>query len=374
MHEIPHDLKHCFTQAWGPQEEYDEDIWLEIKKYEEPNLPEVPDVCEEWVNEGTLYDTSDLPALRPAITRQIQELDPDADQSLPEHERLILINKNLLLEDFPEVLGAWDEFLNSKWLPWADDHQRWESVHNVYAKLFAIYQEQQKLGEEYELVLALGLLTWRAPSGYTVRRHLITAKAALSFEARLGEFTVTPAVDGAQLTAEFDMLDIADQPRNAKRIAQEGLQSANDNPWDRSAITPILKALSNLFAKKGDGEYHDHIESVQDRAQEKPVVEWSPVLILRKRSLRGYEETLHAMSEQVSSGAEIPSLFVDLCEGDTDEADNTEDFHEARLERAQEIYFPKPYNEKQLEILQKMDRQKGVLVQGPPLARSAWAI
>ena len=47
--EIPRELNYCFTQAWGAKanEEFDEDIWIEVKKYDEPILDEIPVICEK---------------------------------------------------------------------------------------------------------------------------------------------------------------------------------------------------------------------------------------------------------------------------------------------------------------------------------------
>jgi len=42
LNEIPKDSEYCFTQAWGINDEFNEDIWIEISKYDEPILDEVP--------------------------------------------------------------------------------------------------------------------------------------------------------------------------------------------------------------------------------------------------------------------------------------------------------------------------------------------
>ena len=61
--------------------------------------------------------------------------------------------------DHPEVQRAWNSYVEENWLLWTEEHNAWEIVHKVYSELFAIHQEQIRLGEEYELVLASGLLT-----------------------------------------------------------------------------------------------------------------------------------------------------------------------------------------------------------------------
>ena len=107
-----------------------------------------------------------------------------------------------------------------------DEHNDWERIHKVYAKLFAIHQEQLRLGEEYELVLALGLLTWQTHRGQRVRRHIIVANATLEFELQLAKFTVRPLPDGAKVRPELDMLDGEDQPRNAEHTSRASLAEA----------------------------------------------------------------------------------------------------------------------------------------------------
>ncbi|MGH9857614.1 MAG: AAA domain-containing protein, partial [Acidobacteriota bacterium] len=269
------------------------------------------------------------------------------------------------LDDHPEVEKVWEKYLEEKWLPWADLHRRWQSVQKVYAKLVTFHQEQQRLGEEYELVLGLGFLTWRVPTGHVVHRHLVTAQASLEFEAQLGLFTVGPAPDGARLSVELDMLDAKEQPVHVQQTAARSLVAAEDNPWDRSSVDPVLhglaKALDNL------GEYHSQpLKPQQPRASEKPVVEFSPGLVLRKRSPRGLEETLRKMRQQIMEGSEIPLQFRDLSEGGINRECNSPGNRERASDFDQTIYFPMPSNEEQRQIIEKLRSTSGVLVQGPP--------
>ncbi|MBU4101105.1 MAG: hypothetical protein KKH20_06975 [Proteobacteria bacterium] len=153
LHEIPQELEYCYTQAWGMNEEFDENIWIEVKKYDEPILDEIPEICEKWVDRSTLRNTKDIPELLSSINIQVEERNPEAKQDTPQEEQSILVNKNLLLNDHPEVSAAWEEFIDSKWFSWADLHQRWQSVQKVYAKLFSIYQEQQMQEKGSSLLL-----------------------------------------------------------------------------------------------------------------------------------------------------------------------------------------------------------------------------
>ncbi|HPS01828.1 MAG TPA: AAA family ATPase, partial [Candidatus Sumerlaeota bacterium] len=276
LSDIPHE-RGCFTQAWGRDEEHEPDEWLEVQNRQEPELPAVPAQCKDWVNLDALRNKNDLPELLPEITRKISNPDwregSDQPEIIPHIERL---------EEHPEVQRAWDRYVEDRWLPWTEEHNTWEKVHKVYSTLFAIHQEQLRLGEEYELVLGFGLLTWQTPTGQRTRRHLIVADAILEFEARLGKFTVRPHTEGAKLRPELDMLAIEEQPARAEETARASLTAAEDDPWEKGCVEGVLQALVHSISSQGD--YDDSLETKNIRASTKPIVEYAPALILRKRS------------------------------------------------------------------------------------------
>jgi transcription elongation GreA/GreB family factor len=356
---IPHE-RGCFTQAWGRDEEHEPDEWLEVQKQPEPELPTVPAQFKDWVNLPSLRNKGDLPELFPEITRQIPNPDwrekSDQPETVPYTERL---------EDHPEVQRAWNRYVEDKWLPWTEEHNRWEKVHKVYSALFAIHQEQLRLGEEYELVLGLGLLTWQTPSGQRVRRHLVVADAILEFEARLGKFTVHSHTEGSKLRPELDMLDIEEQPARAEETAKVSLASAEDDPWEKDCIESVLKAL--VHSINSQGHYDDSLEGKSIRASAKPIVEYAPALILRKRSAKGLTETLRRIKEQIENGEDIPGEFADLAEiRRKDDREPPDGPQETNAAFDGEIFFPKPSNEEQRRIVDKIRAASGVLVQGPP--------
>ena len=356
---VPHEGG-CFTQAWGRDEEHEPDEWLEVQNRREPELPAVPAQCKDWVNPPSLRQKNGLPGLLPEFTRRIANPDwvegSDQPETIPQVEHL---------EDHPEVQGAWDRYVEGKWLPWAEEHNVWEKVHKVYSSLFAIHQEQLRLGEEYELVLGLGLLTWQTPTGQRARRHLIVADAILEFEARLGRFTVRPHTEGARLRPELDMLDIQEQPERAEEAAKSSLGKAEDDPWEKGCIEGVLQALVHSINSQGD--YDDSLETKRTPASAKPIVEYAPALILRKRSAKGLTETLKRIKEQIESGEAIPREFADLAEiHSTDIREPSDESEVVNAAFDGEVYFPKPSNDEQRRIVDKIRAASGVLVQGPP--------
>lgn len=134
---------------------------------------------------------------------------------------------------------------------------------------------------------------------------MVVANAVLEFEARLGKFTVRPLPDGANVRAELDMLDIEEQPAHGEEKAKSSLISAEDDPWEKDCIEGVLEALVHSISAQG--EYSNTLEVKNTRStSEKPIVEYAPALVLRKRSGRGLTETLKRIKIRIETGGDIP--------------------------------------------------------------------
>lgn len=354
--DIPHE-EGCFAQVWRTNEDNNDSAeWLIVQSRKEPELPKVPDKCKDWIKFESLKNKNDIPELLPKIIKQVPNPNWSKDAKEPE-----AILKTEYLKDYPEIQQIWNMYLEKKWLPWVEEHNAWEKVYNVYSKLFAIRQELLRLGEEYELIIGLGLLTWQTPTNQRIRRHLIVADAIMEFEAHLNRFTVKPDPKGINLRIELDMLDIEEFPDSVEKIKKD-LSTLTDNPWDKSTIDSILKSLVNLISPKGI--YENSLETKNIKNSVDPIVEYAPALILRKRSNKGLTGILKGIKEQIKNIEKIPSEFATLAE--IHRSDNYNDQQNTDSYSEEEIFFPKPYNEEQLRIVRKIKTSNGVLVQGPP--------
>jgi very-short-patch-repair endonuclease len=191
----------------------------------------------------------------------------------------------------------------------------------------------------------------------------------LEFEPHLGKFTVKQAIDGDLVDIELDMLDVQDQPQNVRQLIELGRNTIGANLWSRPDIDSILSSITNSLADSGQGAYHpDRMKPEQRSSTNKPIIEFAPALILRKRSMRGLEQLLLSVKEQVEAGGVIPDEFLDLCESLSEKnCERSEDGTTPQsFQTVEEIYFPLHANEEQRRIIRTLNRQKGVLVQGPP--------
>jgi len=358
--DVPKEGNHCFSRSWGCDENVPDDVWLEVRKYPEPPLPVTPKQCEGWIDKEALRILDVRPALKSIITttRMVPNSDTGEDEELIEEQKLI---------DHLPVQEAWGNYIDQKWLSWSADYRKFLVVQKVFGALHGIYQEQRRLGEQFELVMCLGLLNWRQPNGRIVRRHLLTAKASLEFEAAIGRFVVRAHADGDQADLEFDMLEAESYPANAGSIVETG-RLLRDNFWDRTVCDSVLSAVANSLESQGRGVYIKDAEARSGaNPSEIPLVEFAPALILRKRSMKGLMQVLADMKRQVEAGGDVPSQFLDLCEmSDPSEGVCERVVIEGDVVPPGQIYFPLPANDQQRQIIHKHNAQAGVLVQGPP--------
>lgn len=359
--ELPQE-RECRTAAWNENEDEsdNEDEWLRIDKPKKLPLPLPPAECKGWFEPSSLEDTATEPKLLEEIVDSTQTLrehqDADIEPEPPVRLRLI---------DHPHIASAWRKYIESQWRPWSKQCEQWERVQKPYRKLFAICQEQQRRGEQYELILGVGTFLWIDGGGHRTCRPIVTARATIDLDGASGRITVGPAVDGADFTLEQDMLeDGNNRPPSDEQKAIEQEVSALEFPW-RPKITNTLRRWVQTLRMAADGEYFDSLECPSPATQT-PQMAFAPVLILRRRGVRTMQDALKKVATQLlCEETPIPSGIRRVC-GDGNEPIVPHDNTTGIPAVPDEILFPLPTNDEQLAIIRRLDRRSGVLVQGPP--------
>lgn len=366
---------------WLSGDAADEDPWLTVRKMPEPTLPPLPASIRSWVDPES-GKSSDLPprlldriprevpaprTARPAMPSELGASGQDTS-GRPSTAGPIINDEYELLENHSEVAVALNDYVQAAWNPWAEKHAAWvEFQEKVYSPLFVIHRDLKRLGEEFELVLGIGCLSWRTPSGPQVRRHLLTAQVALEFDPAGGVFTLRPGSDGAKVALEVDMLDPSEQPTIAQLdVVRSDLSKADDDPWEFEVIDRVLKGFAQAI--KEDGTY-DHAAYEPASIDTVPRVAFAPALLLRRRTSRGLLLAFEAIIEQLQKGERIPPGVKRLTRADAgDRQDQGTPTLPVVLPGASKTrtYFPLPANEDQRQIVERLDGRHGVLVQGPP--------
>ncbi len=345
----------CYCVAWRAAEtEEDREVWVEIRKPRLTPPPKVPDTLEPWLDPRELEDSSrEFPDLRERII-----VTGESDTQTVFRE----------LAECPDIRPLWERYIEQKWWPWAEEDRRLQTVQKVYSDLFSIYQKQQRLGEAYEVVLGLGYLIWKAPSGHEIRRHVITAQTGLSFNAARGEIRLGPAGEGARPTLEQDMLEPQERPDVVEqRAIEQQVEEFGDNFWDGVQLQSALRSWIHAVSPQGA---FDETLAPPIEVSAKPRIHLAPAVILRKRTERSLIRIIQEITQQLRDGQPIPvgvrRLVTILDDAatftDGDEGHQTTDISPTSTE----IYFPLPANDEQREIAEKLAVRHGVLVQGPP--------
>jgi very-short-patch-repair endonuclease len=357
--DIPREIG-CYCIAWGPVDDEKSDVWIEIRKPRLRASPEVPEVLKPWLDLKQVQDSSlEFPDLRQRIT--VNVLSERSGGAEPQ-----TIFKDIA--DCPEIKPAWEQYVETKWWPWAEEDRKLQKIQRVYTELFSIYQKQQRLGESYEVVSGLGYLVWKTRSGHEVKRHIITAQTSLTFDAPRAVITFGPAGEGAKPNLEQDMLEPQERPDPGEQNAiNHQVEEISDSLWDGIQIQVALKAWVNAVSSYGE---FDNTLTPPIEVGDNPRIHFAPAVILRKRTERNLLRMLQEILEQLRNGHPIPlgvERLVKIVDdsgtcGDTNMGDDKVPLPLS----LKEVYFPLRANEEQLEIAKKLSTRQGVLVQGPP--------
>jgi superfamily I DNA and/or RNA helicase len=351
----------------------DADYWIKLSKPKgEPILPKFPKLSDNlntWIIKESLTDEIDLPTLHPFVKKD---------------------GKIIKLEDLPEIEDEFIQYLSNNWIKDLDIYKweleryeilskEYEQKSKLYKELFNIYNKLEQFGEEFELVLGVGLLNFKENNDSPkICRHILTAKTTISFET-LGNdsfLKVIPSFDDdiqietdaiLDLEKQFNSNDIIEAEKMIRSILSD--KSLALNLFDIDLNTALQSFADRI---RSDGQYEDKLEKPQQLSQ-KPTVYFSPALLFRKRNTKSFTDVYEKIITQLSLSQDnlnIPSLnnligVIDPKNTSDYQSTIASDFNNFS-HNDDTIYFPKKYNDEQIAILEKSKRNNKVLVQGPP--------
>lgn len=367
--DVPRDCSECRSAFLGEHSEFS-DIWLEVHKKRPPARPPVPEVVANWVRAEDL----DRPESEPEVLAEITVLverpvpDPDAARDRP-HSTIEKVPEGRRLEDHPDVQEAWLDYLVNQWQPWAEKMRRWQAVQRIYEDVDFMRRRLEESAERYELLLAVGLLQFRDPTGAAVKRHLLTASAEITLDAARGVLIVAPAASFERFRIELDMLDLQHQPRLDGTGLEDRLEELDIAAWDKGRVEEILRIIANR-ASPGAQVDEEELRSIE-HADETFRVIYAPAIVLRERRPMAYEEFVgKCLSLLESDSALVTTQPWErfLSEGESMPPPDSLEFDNAcGLNGADSrVYFPLPTNEEQRKIAERLQIRPYVLVKGPP--------
>lgn len=367
-----------------------DEIWLSVERLHETRPPEV---YSEWLNpwlvltkgpneEPSLKQSVDGKTLIEAGTHSeegsnlLTHIAPDA-----------LVNFN----DYSEhhrVSALLEEYIKTKWTPWATEEKKRLKTIRLYAQLFTLKQQLEGGIAEAQLELAwgIGLGIWKTPSA-TVSYPLISQLAELSLNPISAALEVRPRDVNPRVELDWyaaqDNVGVADLEKTTKRFFESLPQTLS--PFDSGTFESLLRsAVTNLDA---NGVYWPSQTHAEDRAlpkaDDKLKVTDTWVLFARPRTNNAYLQDLERLRAAAEELDEFPpAVTAIVTDPDTDNpeiefpafrgvsasyhSDSTDNRSSPPSHKAKDLFFPKPFNDEQVRIIQLLEIFDGVVAQGPP--------
>ena len=332
------------------------DKWIEIKKPKKKLSPKPPEEIKPWLKNDISDKYAEQPQLFSYIIRDLPKNFKETKNGKEQTDRI-------LLEDCPEIKKIFENYLNQKWIPWAQEAKRLESVSWVYDSLYEIYKKNKYQGEIYQIVLGLGFLSSKNEKGRDIKSHIVTTPLSISFNSVTGTITVGPCEQSTELSLEMDMLKNSEKPKNCDKIDSQLSDLSNDF-WINEEFYNCLKSWLNSY--DSSGQFIKNFDKFMSGSF--TTLSVCPAIILRKRNERSFLKFYDSVLEDIGKGKDLNrSCLNNLTEGEPDFLDskeNRQNNENSFLDKKH--YFPLLANEEQKKIINKISSNNQVVVQGPP--------
>ncbi len=268
-----------------------------------------------------------------------------------------------------------------QWRTWADLDRRRRPQALLYRSLQLMMQELSARPEAVELVVAAGLLRLPADgaarkagaagsAAHEVRTHLLTQSAAIELDVRTGDLLVKLAPNSTARMEDSRLLT------GDARFDSSGSAALRGGLRDRvsSPLDPVVPSVLTEWARGALG-IELAVPDVSSRRStsvtlEHPTLEFAPALVLRKRDSYALLAYYDRMIDHLSAPEAVVPLGLMQLVDPIEPADrlawlaNTgaADLHDL----AQDPLFPLPANAEQSQIVHRLGRDSGVVVEGPP--------
>ncbi|MDF1866888.1 MAG: AAA domain-containing protein, partial [Saprospiraceae bacterium] len=345
----------------SPPEENNSTI-LSIRRPIEPSPPIFPEPSETlkpWINKETLKDYENNPIL----------LTPSQN----EHIKLNAAS------DYGKIEKQFSDYLATEWLNWSKKYklflpefQKYEQKKKVYFKLFEAFNKIRSFPESLELILGIGLFKYLSEN-LAINRHILNFKLDIEFMDS-GLINLFLKGDEISLSIETEMLSpLVNEnlfiPRATNHLKEKVLEK---ELFEAIKIYDLKKALSGFVnSLSPDAKFQDQNDKPFNYYQ-KPIISFSPAIILRRKSQKGYVHVYENIFQEIESeeNPNIPlfdSFIGDLGSHSSIESDYVpRDIKIRGDSNSRAILFPKKYNKEQVKIIKQSRKKNRVLVQGPP--------
>lgn len=335
-----------------------DDVWLRIPRLREIAAPEPEEALRPWIS---------LP--------KSPEKTPDLKSEVVTFEGKRELGRQQL-EDNPQIQELFDWYVEYQWEPWAAAERRRRKTIGRYSQLFALQQAIASDGAEtpLELVWGIGYAAWKKEGfGTAVKYPLLVQACEITLNEKTFDIEIRPRDIEPRLEADcYAEMELPGVKQLEAYWRSALATSANRvNPFEPSTFEGSLRAAVGHLDSSGDYEQRAP-DAPTPVPNERLKITNTWVVFGRKRSGDIFLEDIRRLKRKVEEAPALPSVirsFVEHGEGKV-RVRPEQPFRGLSTSdggsNAMELYFPMPYNDEQVSIVQKLYANDGVVVQGPP--------
>lgn len=382
-----------------------EDVWLRLERLRENSAPKPnsallahwlkfpakfsePPSLKEKASVQSFIDDGLLSSGATEVFTPFEVENNHKNESLDSDETL---KTEVYLKDFSEreaLQEEYNNYLKDIWQPWLAEEKLVRQSIALYSSLFMLNQQLQgNLADaQLELVWGVGIATRKSTddeqSSKQIKYPLLTQSVEITLDQKTMALLIKPTLSAPTLETEPFSIEenqgLARLLKNSKDFYDS--EDVSLSPFLPSSYEPILKSAVTLL--DSSGVYQPNHTSADDRkipkAQNNLIVTDTWVIMARPRSNNIFLQDLNNLSIQLESvtGIDLPSaLKAMLTEPATENKETILPAYrglsmvsgsDSYIGTPAELYFPKAFNDEQVQIIQQLDVHDGVVVQGPP--------
>jgi very-short-patch-repair endonuclease len=382
-------------QADGP-------AWLKISRLPPRDPPTPAERIRDWI------EVSRNPKVQPKLIETrlwtMARLEADrlvecgiadrADVMVPPSGDPQMADVRLRLDRQPELKELADKYVNETWPAWKNVETIRRETIAIYNKFFAAYQTIENAGAESptEAVVGVGVALWQVDNR-RIEHPLIELPVEIQLDSSTHAILVRPRdVEPQVYLKPFEELN---NPSVAplRQFANKHFDSlgrdngsATAGSYDVSPFTPstfeaVLREAAGRLSKGGiylpDHAADSTARDLQEATETLTVTDtWA--IYARPRSGNHLTRDVERLQEAAKAFTEatLPAIAVRLNADPSKETDYVPPEERNDTERdgrrssvsavGESVFFPKPYNDAQLKIVQDLEIRDGLVVQGPP--------
>lgn len=352
-------------------------LWLRVQRLHSAPPPEIDGSVK-----GLVRIASDPSGPAPSIdeaafSSRVAEIAP----GVPPEDRAELESQERLRVD--NQLATY----SALWRAWAEGEKPRRRSIDLYGDLFAIKHqlEAEETANPSELVWGIGISTWKLPwqeppdrvSLIDFEYPLLTQQVEIGIDESTMALYLRPRATDTHYEGDAFATCLGRSAVDVERTAREHLARPDARPvtpFDPGSYSDVLKLAARNLDSRGTYVPLAASEDAVPPPAEQLTVTDAWVLFVRARSTNYLLADLQRLKQRLVDGCDIPSGPAALVTIPPDEPPPFVDISFRGISsrgsqggvQLHELYFPLPYNQEQVTIVQQLEQAEGVVVQGPP--------